>query len=144
MCLPLTQDSVIWCCLEHTDCVTLRWECAGFFCFVDSCFARFDASVPTADPLLILEVRVILTWSSFNWQIERISLTTSLGSHSTLLHLTQWVEHTCHLCGQSPSTILNTLVQTVSFFLSLSSSFSCAFLSMLRSYSQDCKNQPSY
>ena len=29
-----------------------------------------------------------LTWSSFNWQIEWISLTTSIGSHGTLLYLT--------------------------------------------------------
>lgn len=144
--------------------------CSGegvlIFCLVLflSCFARSDASAPTPDVLLILEVRVILTRSSFNWQIEWISLTTSL-SHGTLLYLTRWVELTCHLRGLPANSLsasfshsltqihlrklflssslclpllclffshlnTDTLTQTVSFFLSPSSSYSCAFLSM--------------
>lgn len=74
-------------------------------CFCVVFFACSDASVPTPDALLILEVRVILTWSSFNWQIERISLTTSLSSHSTLLYLTQWVELSCHLRGKPANSV---------------------------------------
>lgn len=111
--LPLSQESVTWGCVAHIDCVMLWWECVEFPVLFLSCFARSDASVPTPDALLILEVRVILTWSSFNWQIEWISLTTSLSSHSALLHLTQWVELTCHLGWQLANPRLS-----VSFFFS--------------------------
>ena len=104
MPLPLSQEFVMWLCAEHTDCVMLWRQCWFSVVLSDSlflsCFAHSDASVPSPDALLTFEVRVILTWRSFNWQIEWISLTTSLSSHGTLLYLTQWVELTCHLCGQ--------------------------------------------
>lgn len=67
--------------------------------------------------LFIFKVGVILTRISFNWQIEWISLTTSLRSHSTHLYLTQWVESACHLRGQSANNVSYTL--TNCFFLSV-------------------------
>lgn len=65
-----------------------------------------------------------LTWSSFNWQIEWISLTTSIGSHGTLLYLTQWEELTCHLRGLQANSVSffhsQTLIHLRKLFLSSS------------------------
>lgn len=95
------RRTLTWCRVEHIDrSVFVEW-----LLFLCCFFACSDASVPTPDALLILEVRVILTWSSFNWQIERISLTTSLSSQSTLLYLTQWVELSCHLRGKLANSV---------------------------------------
>lgn len=133
-------------CLFHKNlwygAVWRLWQVTVDFPFLlnDSCFAHSDASVPTPDALLILEVRVILIWSSFNWQIEWISLTTSLRHSSvsdsvggTCLSFA-WAAGQIWLSDSFSLSHTDTLTQTVSLFLYLSSSFSfsfsCAFLGL--------------
>lgn len=106
-----------------------------------SCLAHWDASVPT--------------WHSFNWQIEWISLTTSLGSHGTALYLTQWVELTCRSRGQPANSVSLPLFLTLKhrytsancFFLPLSPSLSLSlpcFFRVCTFLFSGYKHQPSY